>query len=95
MHAKHADNSEPNDLSGHMIEFATVPPRRTTKTFWSVRISIGKPVPRDQTHCPWPMDRVELVCVFCMRRLPASALIPPLIDCDPFVTGGHAVAHLS
>ena len=22
-------------------------------------------------------------------------VIPPLIDCDPFVTAGHAVAHLS
>jgi hypothetical protein len=52
MHAKHADNSEPNDLSGHMIEFATVPPKAHDKDIlvgedfdWQARASGSNALP--------------------------------------------------
>ena len=31
----------------------------------------------------------------CSWRTAEGGLIPPLVDCDPFVMAGHAVAHLS
>jgi hypothetical protein len=43
MHAKHADNSELNDLSPHMIGCATITRQGARQTSWSVRILIGKP----------------------------------------------------
>ena len=44
MHAEHADNSEVNDLSEHMIVLCSnKAPRLITKASWSVSISFGKP----------------------------------------------------
>ena len=44
MHAKHADNSEMNGLSGHIIGCVTITCKGARqKTSWSVCISFGKP----------------------------------------------------
>ena len=59
MHAEHADNGGLNKLSGGVIGCA----------FTVLN------TPGDQTRRPCPMNRAEFICVLCVHRLSASALV--------------------